>query len=356
MLVLFLGALLAAQPGPMVPEAPARAPQLVSKGSMVGMTFGAGNRIYFSASYDSGRTFVAPVKVADAGVVPLNRHRGPHIALSGTTIVITAVTGGKLSQEPHAHGLPSDGDLMAWRSADGGKHWSAGVVINDVPGAAREGLHSLAGDARGRLFSVWLDKRTAGGTRLFGARSDDGGATWSKNLLVYDSPDGTICECCHPSVAIDPNGQIFVMWRNSLDGARDMYLARSRDGVKFTNAEKLGTGSWLLNACPMDGGGLAVHQNKAVTAWRRDKTVYLAEPGGREEALGEGRDITVAAGANGLYVAWVGSSGIEIRTPNAAQPILVSGSGAVPALARLDDGGIFVAWEDNGVIKTKRVD
>lgn len=185
MLSLILAAILAVQPVPTAQEAPARAPQLVSDGSMVGMTFGAGSGIYFSVSHDSGRTFAAPVKVAEAEVVPLSRHRGPHIALFGAAIVITAVTGRKLSQEPHGHGLPSDGDLTAWRSVDGGKNWSGGVIINDVPGAAREGLHSLAGDARGCLFAVWLDKRTAAGTRLFGSRSDDGGATWSKNIVVY---------------------------------------------------------------------------------------------------------------------------------------------------------------------------
>ena len=356
MLSAILVAIFAALSAPNPQQEPARAPQLVSAGSMVGMTFGAGSGIYFRVSHDSGRNFDAPVKVADADVLPLNRHRGPRIALSGATIVITAVTGYRLSQDPHGHGLPSDGDLTAWRSVDGGKSWSGGVVVNDVPGAAREGLHSLAGGPNGRLFAVWLDKRGATGTRLFSARSNDSGVTWSKNVLVYASPDGTICECCHPSAVIDPNGQIFVMWRNWLGGARDMYLARSRDGETFTNIEKLGEGSWQLNACPMDGGGLAIYQDRVVTAWRRDQTVYLAEPGGREKALGEGREIALAAGANGSYAAWVDSSGVEIRTPDASRPVLLSGSGTLPALASLSDGAVLAAWEENGVIKTKRVE
>ena len=59
-----------------------------------------------------------------------------------------------------------------------------------------------------------------------------------------------------PVLAIDATGQIVVMWRNWLGGSRDMYLARSRDGVTFSKPEKLGTGTWQINACPMDGGGL----------------------------------------------------------------------------------------------------
>ena len=62
-------------------------------------------------------------------------------------------------------------------------------------------------DAKGALFAAWLDKRGKG-TQLYGARSTDGGATWSKNIPIYKSPEGTICECCHPSIAIDAAGQI----------------------------------------------------------------------------------------------------------------------------------------------------
>ena len=115
-------------------------------------------------------------------------------------------------------------------------------MVNDVPGAPTEGLHALAADSKGVLFAAWLDKRGKG-TQLYGARSTDGGATWSKNVHIYNSPEGTICECCHPSIAIDAAGQILVMWRNSMGGSRDMYLARSRDGVSFSKPEKLGTGT-----------------------------------------------------------------------------------------------------------------
>ena len=34
------------------------------------------------------------------------------------------------------------------------------------------------------------------------------GAAWSKNALVYRSPAGNVCECCHPSVAFGLRGWI----------------------------------------------------------------------------------------------------------------------------------------------------
>ena len=49
---------------------------------LVALTFGAGKAIYFSPSYDAGQTFAPPVKVAEAGVLPLSRHRGPRIVLT----------------------------------------------------------------------------------------------------------------------------------------------------------------------------------------------------------------------------------------------------------------------------------
>ena len=132
MLSVFLNLILAIHIGPMGPNAPAREPQMAVRGSLVALAFGAGNSIYFSASHDTGRTFSDPVKVAEADVLPLSRHRGPRIAISGESIVITAVTGRRLSQEKHAHGLPLDGDLMIWHSADSGQHWSKGIRVNDV--------------------------------------------------------------------------------------------------------------------------------------------------------------------------------------------------------------------------------
>ena len=112
---------LAARLGPMGPDAPAREPQMAVNGSMVALTFGAGHAIYFSLSRDGGKTFSPPAKVAAAGIVPLTRHRGPRIAFAGNAIAITAVVGSKPEEGSHAHGLPSDGDLMVWRSTDKGR-------------------------------------------------------------------------------------------------------------------------------------------------------------------------------------------------------------------------------------------
>jgi hypothetical protein len=351
---LILAAALALNLGPMGPNAPAREPQLAASGATVALTFGAGSAIYFSVSHDSGSTFSAPVKVVQAGNLLLAHHRGPHIAISGKIIVISAITSNTASLDAHAHGAGPEGDLFVWRSTDGGKVWSQAIRVNDVPNAPNEALHTLAADAKGNLFAAWLDHRTGKGTTLYGARSADAGASWTKNFLVYQSPDGTICECCHPSSAFAPGGEVLVMWRNWLDGSRDMYLARSRAGEVFGQAEKLGMGTWKMKGCPMDGGGIVVSRQRVFTAWRREGTVYLAEPGGHETALGQGKDLAVGAGAKGAYVAWVSASGVELQGPG-APPVTLSKDGTFPAITVLSDGAVVAAWQEGDSIATRRL-
>ena len=55
------------------------------------------------------------------------------------------------------------------------------------------------------------------------------------NQKIYESPDGHICECCHPTAYIGPQGELYAMWRNWVSGSRDMYYAvsgRSKDLVR----------------------------------------------------------------------------------------------------------------------------
>jgi hypothetical protein len=352
MLAILLAATIAARLGPMGPDAPAREPQLAASATTVALTFGAAKTIYVSISHDGGTTFSAPRKVADAPILPLSRHRGPHIALSGSTIVITAVTGSKPVEGPHGHGLAEDGNLLAWRSTDGGTTWSKGVPINDVSGSAAEGLHALASNGRGSYFAAWLDKRDARGTRLFAATSTDGGLTWSPNTLVYASPDGTICQCCHPSVAIAADGRFLVMWRNVLNDARDMYIAESLDGRQFSAPVKLGSDTWLLDGCPMDGGGLATNDGRVVTAWRRNGDLFADEPGQPEQRLGEGKDVALTLSGKRVYAIWTSGSGIQLWGNGRAS--VLSGQGAFPTLCPLA-GGALAAWEENGAIEIRRL-
>ena len=351
--LLFVAALLISIT-PAQPQQPNRAPELASAPGLTALVFASGNSIRFSVSHDNGQTFSRETELARVPVLAVGRHRGPRVVISGKTMIVSAVYGRTLADGPHAHGLPADGDLVAWRSTDGGRSWSHPVVINDFPGSAREGLHSIAAGDHGELAAVWLDLRSKG-TRLYGAYSKDAGATWSKNVLVYESPDGTICQCCDPSIVFSGKHETQVMFRNVRQGARDMYLADWNLDGQVAQPRKLGTGSWQIDGCPMDGGGLAQRGGTTVTAWRRDETVYLDEPGQTETALGDGKDIALTLTAKGPYVAWTSPPGIEIHRPGEKEPLCLSPTGSFPALTSLPNGAVLAAWEQEGAIKLKIV-
>jgi len=135
-----------------------------------------------------------------------------------------------------------------------------------------------------------------------------------------------------------------------------MYLLHWQLGREPSKPQKLGTGSWMLNACPMDGGGIAQRGDATVAAWRRDKTIYLTKPGRPELAIGEGKDVTIAMGARGPYVAWTSPSGIELYGPEQKGSRVLSPSGSFAATAALPNGSVLVAWEAGGRIQLERVE
>ena len=340
-------------------KAELRQPQLAAAYGRVALAYGSGSEIWFRSSADGGRTFAPAVKVAESGALALGRHRGPRITILKDSMLITAVAGSAVSHGEHAHGLPEKGELMVWRSTDG-KAWTRVARINDIPAAAEEGLHAIAADQQGHLFAAWLDHRNKG-TELYGARSVDGGLTWSKNVRIYASPDGTICQCCDPSIAIGADGTIHVMWRNVLEGSRDLYLTESKDGEHFGAVQKVGAGTWKIDACPMDGGGLVLDHSdhgdhgQPVTAWRRESTIYLDRVGSTEQALGEGKDVAIAAGAKGVYAIWSSTQGVQLLAPGAKSAVKIADEGGFPAIVTLPDGAALAAWEQSGRIHTERL-
>ena len=116
-------------------------------------------------------------------------------------------------------------------------------------------------------------------------------------------------------------------------------------------AVKLGDGTWQLNACPMDGGGIAVANGEGVTAWRRDNDVYLAIPGKKETRLGTGKDISLAADGTNVFAVW---SDTGIRSWVSGKVESLSEAGAFPVVVGMGDGSALFAWEQQGSIALRR--
>ncbi|HEY8536743.1 MAG TPA: sialidase family protein [Vicinamibacterales bacterium] len=317
---------------------PCRQPQLAAADSGLYLACGAApDSILVARSTDGAATFTRLTPITVPGALALGNHRGPRVAASGRAVLVSAIVG-----TPGAE-RGTSGNLMVWRSDDDGRTWSAPVVVNDVPNAAREGLHGMALQGN-RASLLWLDLRT-GRMRLMSAASTDGGRTWGPNRLAYDGSP-VICTCCHPSVLI-AGSRVVAMFRNDLNGARDMYVIESTDGgTTWGDARRVGTGTWPITMCPMDGGAIALDRaGDVIATWRREGTVYVGGVG-RETRVGDGVNPALALAGNTPVVVWNASEGLAARWgDNPPQRIATRGQFA-SAASLPDPDRVVVAYED----------
>ncbi len=283
----------------------------------------------YAQMINSGQTFSTPTLISVLPELAASHTRGPQIAATTNGLTVIACN--------------SSGDIFSFNKHSTGK-WQKTGKVNDLDTTVKENLIAISGDGD-NAFAVWLDLRGNKHNKIYGAKSNDGGKTWSKNTLVYASPDTTVCECCKPSVAVKGNN-VYVMFRNWLQGNRDIYLIQSTDaGNTFEQAKKLGEGSWKLNGCPMDGGSLSVGDNGEVqTVWRRKAKVYAAMPGMPEKEIGEGKGCTLAIVNGKTVYAWTESGEVVILTSNGQKKVL--GKGSQPMVQTVSNKHVICVWEN----------
>jgi len=302
------------------------------------LVYGSGDSIMYATSSDEGISFSSPLLVDVLPNLFSFATRGTQVSTTDHGVIITACT--------------SKGDIYSYYKEDG--KWKQGARVNDVDTIAKEGLMALSSDGK-NAFAVWLDLRENKRNKIYGAKSNDGGKTWSENQMIYTSPDTTVCECCKPSVAMKGD-QVYVIFRNWLDGNRDLYLIQSSNGgASFGQAQKLGTGSWKLNGCPMDGGSLAIRQNGEIqTVWRRKNTIFAAIPGEPEKEIGVGRNCALEIVNNKDIYAWTEKGDVVLMNHNREKKVL--GKGSQPVLKALDKDHVICVWENEKQIHASVVE
>ena len=228
----------------------------IDETGIIRVAFGRNDSIFCATSLNKGTPFSKPVLV---GVVPnmhLGMARGPQLASSANYSMITV--------------MDKAGNIHFYMLNHRKGTWQNKGLVNDIRGFAPEGLMNIACDSQDNFYAVWLDIRLNKRNNVFFSSLPHGGSQWTKNNLVYQSPDEHVCECCRPSIAVKgPN--VAIMFRNWLNGSRDLYLATSvNKGQTFAKAVKLGNGTWKLNACTMDGGGISFNADETIsTTWQR---------------------------------------------------------------------------------------
>jgi hypothetical protein len=126
-------------------------------------------------------------------------------------------------------------DIFFTRSLDGGVNWSAPVNISDNPGESVRPTIALAPE--GKIYVAWGDNTDApdGPYDVFLRSSTDGGVTWSPLIKVTSAVTSSDRL---PSIAVDSNGTLYVAWtkkkRKKENGTtithREAFLKYSLDG------------------------------------------------------------------------------------------------------------------------------
>jgi hypothetical protein len=79
------------------------------------------------------------------------------------------------------------------------------------------------------------------------------------------------------------------------------------------------------------------------TAWRRDKTVFLAQPGRPEITVANGLNPAIATTPGGPVIAWNAPEGLSVAAPGRKTIVLDPGGKFVSIVA--GPSAVVAAWE-----------
>jgi hypothetical protein len=143
------------------------------------------------------------------------------------------------------------------RSNDGGATWSKSVTPH--PMMDREfGFVSMLPLPDGTARIVWLDGREKA-TALRAATMNAAGT-----LSVEDVVDARVCDCCQTAEAITTHGPMVVYRDRSETEMRDIAIAPP---VANAHGAMVHNDSWHLTGCPVNGPRIDVRGAHAAVAW-----------------------------------------------------------------------------------------
>jgi hypothetical protein len=308
---------------------------------VIRVAFGREDNIYCVKSTNKGASFSAPVLVAHIPGMHLGMSRGPQLASSKNWSVITA--------------MDKSGDIHWFKLNNSADRWKSMGIINDLKGSAPEGLMNIAADKKDNFYAVWLDTRTGKSNQIYFASLTPNAAHWSKNQMAYQSPDGHVCECCQPHIAVN-RANVAIMFRNWLNGSRDLYVAQSADaGSSFAAPQKLGMDTWKLNGCPMDGGGISIDNVNVIrTTWQRKGMVYFCEAGQPEVYIAKGRNCSISGNGDNTVLAFHHNDTVKVVKLKTKKEIAV-GKGDFLKSVILSGNSVLCVWEEDNKIRFKKV-
>ncbi|MDB5157244.1 MAG: hypothetical protein JWR50_1951 [Mucilaginibacter sp.] len=309
----------------------------VNNGGTIRVAYGVDDKIFCATSFDHGQTFSTPVLVARVDGMHLGMSRGPQISSSANCSIITAIN--------------KAGNIYWFKLDNRAAKWKPMGYVNDLKNSAPEGMIAVSADKNDGFYAVWLDTRSGGKNQVCFSSLSAKTNKWAPNHLIYKSPDMHVCECCRPSIAVSGNA-VAIMFRNWLNGSRDMYVMRSADhGRSFSDAQKMGLDTWKLEGCPMDGGGIRIDQSNTVqTTWQRKGDMYFTQGTDPETYIGKGKTCAIAGAGTKVFVTYRNNDTLKLVTLPGKKATTV-GEGDFIKAVTLNNGQNFLVWQQDDQIR-----
>ncbi|OYY65263.1 MAG: hypothetical protein B7Y51_03180 [Burkholderiales bacterium 28-67-8] len=230
------------------------------------VAWAAAGSVSVARSTDAGGTF-GPASVIDSPGAALDAGSDarPQIVVDARGRIVVAYAAFK--------DKAWNAQVLVATSSDGGASFSAPRSLSRDAASQRFPVLALRSD--GRLFALWIDKRTVAAARRKGvpqagaalayAWSDDGGESFTGERIVQDHS----CECCRLAMAFDTQRHPVVLYRSLFaDGERDHALLTIPDDGEAKPPSRVAEDHWFIDGCPHHGPSVAVSPDGTVhAAW-----------------------------------------------------------------------------------------
>jgi len=153
---------------------------------------------------------------------------------------------------------PINDDIYYRKSTNGGTSWT----IKRLTWASGDSWRpSIALDSNNHIHVVWTDD-TPGNDEIYYKKSTNGGTSWRTQRLTWNSSDSD-----YPDIVTDSNNYIYILWYDDPSGNHEIYFKKSTNGgTTWTTKRLTWTSGWS------GGPKIAVDSNNHINMVWQDNT------------------------------------------------------------------------------------
>ena len=203
----------------------------------------------------------APKNVAVGGSMVVDRADPPFVTASSDGMLWA------LWLQRTRSGEHEGRDPVIARSRNDGMNWTDLIRLNESGQSAEHGFASFWTDDQKQIGVAWLsgepasDGQPHGATSLYATTLSATNSAFSFNKL-----DTRVCECCQTDSALTSRGPVIAYRDRSEDNIRDISVIRF-DNQQWQQPVTVANDGWKIDACPVNGPGIAAHLNTVAVAW-----------------------------------------------------------------------------------------